>query len=130
MKSLRISVLMFTFCAATVPQEPKHAPTLQSCTVDLNLWTAQIPGWPNSSAEQAREGTKALTFNEMGARIASLNDCVSAYPTLNRARAGELSMPFSLVGIYHGETAERYFDFLDRHNLLVKFIQEDEAGKR
>lgn len=130
MKSLCIAVLLFTFCATTVPQEPKHAPTLQSCTADLNLWTAQIPGWPDSSAEQDREGTKPLTFSEMAARVKSINNCVHAYPALNRAATGELSVPFSLIDIYQREITNRYVDFLERHNLLGNFMQEDKAGKR
>lgn len=130
MKSFCISILLLTFCAATVPQEPKHAPTLQSCTADLNLWTAQIPGWPDASTEQEREGTKSLTFKEMGARVKSINDCSTAYPTLNRAGAGELPVPFALIDTYNREITQRYVNFIKRQNLLGKFVQEDEAGKR
>ena len=124
------SVLILVVCVNAMPQEVKHAPTLQSCVADLNLWTSQIPGWPNPSAEQAREGTKALTVQEMRGRTISLGNCSSAYPALNRSKSNELSPSFSLTVVYDGEIQERLRNFLDRHNLLVKFTLEDESGKR
>ena len=130
MKLLTAVTLIFAFCAIAVPQEIKHAPALQTCTADLNLWTAQVPGWPNPNPEQVREGTKTLTVKEMQQRAFYLSNCSSAYPTLNRAKPSELSPVFSLTMVYDNEIQERLFSFLDRHNLIVKFTLEDEAGKR
>jgi hypothetical protein len=130
MRFLAFSMLSLSFFATAIPQEVKHAPTLQSCAADLNLWTSQIPGWPNPSMEQARQGTKPLTFQVMGARVSSLSDCSGAYPILTHSRSNELSALESLLNIYLTETSGRYFNFLDRHDLIVKFIQEDEVGKR
>jgi len=96
---------------------------------DLNLWTSQIPGWPNPNSEQAREGTKALPVQEMRGRVISLGHCSNAYPALNRSKPNELSPWFSLTTVYQGEIEERLMNFLDRHNLLVKFTLEDESGK-
>jgi hypothetical protein len=131
MKLVRgFSVLILVVCVNAVPQEVKHAPTLQSCVADLNLWTSQIPGWPNPSAEQAREGTKPLTVQEMNGRGLSVSNCASAYPALYRGKSNELSPALSLTTLYDGEIQERLMNFLDRHNLLGKFTLEDESGKR
>jgi hypothetical protein len=130
MKFLISASMLLAICAATGSQEVKHAPTLQSCVADLNLWTSQIPGWPNPNPEQVREGTKGLTVQEMRGRVLSLNYCTSAYPALNRSKSDELSSSLSLFIVYDNEIQERLMNFLDRHNLIVKFTLEDEAGKR
>jgi hypothetical protein len=125
---LIVSVLAFTTFA--VPQEVKHAPTLQSCAADLNLWTSQIPGWPTPTVEQNREGTKSLTVLEMAGRISSIAECIGAHPILDKAKPGELPAPSSLTLVYDEELKLRLFDFIDRHGLRDKFAQEDLAGKR
>jgi hypothetical protein len=121
---------VFAFSTFAVPQEVKHAPTLQSCAADLNLWTSQIPGWPTSRTEQDQEATKSLTVHEMKSRISSIAECVGAYPVLNKARPDELSAVLSLTLIYDQQIKARLFDFLERHGLSDKFTEEDEAGKR
>jgi hypothetical protein len=122
------SVLVLTMLAAS--QEMKHAPTLQSCEADLNLWSSQIPGYPTSTSEQDQEGTKSLTVHEMTDRLSYLNDCSLAYPAFNKTRPGEMSALFSLSWVYVQEMHRRYLHFLDRHSLSAKFYEEDEAGKR
>jgi hypothetical protein len=123
--------MLLTLAAFAPAQEVEHAPTLESCAADVNLWTSQIPGWPNPSAEQLRQGTKDVTVQRLRGRTVSLFDCSSAYPALIRNPApGTVSASFSLVTLYYIEIEERYRNFLDRHDLLVKFKQEDEAGKR
>jgi hypothetical protein len=66
----------------------------------------------------------------MRGRGISLGNCSNAYPALNRSKSNDLSPAFSLTTVYDGEIQERLMNFLDRHNLLVKFTLEDEAGKR
>jgi hypothetical protein len=75
MKFIILSVGVFLSCAASMSQEVKHAPTFQSCAADLNLWTSQIPGWPNPSVEQSRGGTKNLTVQEMRGRVLAVSEC-------------------------------------------------------
>ena len=130
MKLLAASVLILAVSVPAVPQEVKHAPALQACTADLNLWTAQIPDWPKANAKQEREGTKALTMLEMGDRMSYIGDCISAHPILNRANAGDIPLALSLIMTYDREVTQRYFDFLSRHDLLTKFSEEDRAGLR
>ena len=63
-------------------------------------------------------------------RMSYLNDCAFAYPVFNKNRPGELSVLFSLGFVYDLESKGRLFHFLNRHDLTVKFYEEDEAGKR
>jgi hypothetical protein len=121
---------VFVFTMVAVPQEIGHAPTFQSCSADLNLWSSQVPGFPTSTSEQEQEGTKLLTVREMTQRASYLNDCAQAYPALNKNRSGELSAMASLVLVYQVEIQGRLFHFLHRHDLYEKFRDEDEAGKR
>jgi hypothetical protein len=130
MKFIILSVGVFLSCAASMSQEVKHAPTFQSCAADLNLWTSQIPGWPNPSVEQSRGGTKNLTVQEMRGRVLAVSECSISYPLLDRSKPNELSASISLTMVYDNEIQERLMNFLDRHNLIVKFTLEDEAGKR
>ena len=130
MKSLAALTLILAAFITPAPQEVKHAPTLQSCTADLNLWTAQIPGWPTPSTEQIREGMKSLTVKEMREREVYVGDCASAYPEIKRAKNNEVSTSLYLIMVYDIEIEERLFGFLRRHSLLDKFTAEDETGKR
>jgi hypothetical protein len=114
----------------TVSQEIKHAPTLQSCIGDINLWSSQIPGFPEPSVDQLRAGTKSLTMHEMDGRTASLAECSSAYPQLGKPQSGDLPANVTLLMYYDDEQNMRYSDFLLRHGMLEKFKEEDNAGRR
>ena len=102
---------------------------MQSCAADLNLWASQV-GYPVSTEEQNRAGTKSLTIHQMHSKIVYLNDCAQAYPVFSKSTSGELPALFSLIMIYDTEIEERLYSFLDRHGLSEKFYQEDETGKR
>ena len=108
----------------------QHAPTLQACEADFNLWSSQIKGFPTSTTEQDQEGTKLLTVTQIVSRLSYLDDCSRAYPVLSKNRPGELSALFSLELIYVQEIQKRQLDFLSRHGLTEKFYAEDDAGMR
>jgi hypothetical protein len=129
MKLLTVSLLIFAFSAATA-QEIKHAPTLESCTADINLWTSQFPAWPNPPYEKIRAATKDLTSKELNDRTNYMFECGSAYPQLSLARSGQVGPAFSPMFIYDAEVSSRYLDFIARHALLNKFNEEDKAGER
>jgi hypothetical protein len=113
-----------------IPQEIKHAPALQSCAADLNLWASQIPGWPIPTLDQLESGTKSLTVDEMEGRVSSMNECFQSYPLLQKSSPGDLPAALSLMGFYQQEVQLRYFSFLVRHHLLDKFKEEDNAALR
>lgn len=120
---------MFACGPTLATQDIQHAPRLETCAADVNLWTSEIPDWPNPSLDQVREGTKPLSERVIRDRIVSITHCSSAYPQLNQARSGELAAS-ALTTAYELELQQRLFDFLDRHGLLAKFTEEDEAEKR
>jgi len=134
MRTLGLILLYFSgglvFAQTTEVQQVKHAPTLESCGADFNLWSSQISGFPSSTADQDQEGTKSLATTEIVNRLSYLDDCSRAYPVLNRSRPGEMSALFSLEWVYVQEITRRKDHFLSRHGLLAKFYEEDEAGKR
>ncbi len=127
---LAVSAVTLSLAIAALPQDVKHAPTLQSCVGDINLWSSQIPGFPEPSYDQTRSGTKSLTMREIDGRTKSIAECVSAYPMLGTAQSGRESAALTLTSYYDGEKEMRYFDFLVRHGMLSKFNEEDEAGQR
>lgn len=122
---LAISVIALS--AFVVPQDIKHAPTLDSCTADVNLWSS---GMASHSAHQMLEATKSLTVHEMEERIVQLGDCYGAYPALRQTRVEELPVTIALQETYQEAIYERLFNFLARHNLSAEFQKEDEAGTR
>lgn len=68
-KAIALIVSVFVLTAVTIPQEVKHAHSLQSCEADLRLWASQLEGWPNPSMDQIHAGTKSLTFDELAGRM-------------------------------------------------------------
>lgn len=131
MKTLQGAIVVLVALSGfAVPQEIKHAPTLQSCVGDINFWSSQIPGFPEPSFDQMRGGLKSLTMQEMDGRTSSLTDCVNAYPNLGKGQNGDMSAALTLSFYYGTEEQVRYFDFLHRHGMLNKFNEEDAAGER
>jgi len=59
-----------------------------------------------------------------------VDDCTKAYPVLQKRRAGELPLAFSLALVYSAEIQRRLQHFIDRHGMSERFEQEDSAGKR
>jgi hypothetical protein len=113
-----------------LPQDVRHAPTLESCAADINLWTSEIPGLPTAALDQLRKGTKSITVRELSGRIVALNRCTESHPSLAKGPPGEEAPAELLVALYNGEIKQRLMDFLDRHGLGAKFIEEDKEGKR
>jgi hypothetical protein len=114
----------------SISEDVKHAPTLQSCVGDVNLWSSQISNFPEPNVDQLRNGLKPLTIHEIEGRTKSLGDCVNAYPVLGKERNGDLSAAMTLSSFYDSEMQMRYFDFIYRHGMLSKFTEEDDAGQR
>ncbi|MFI5071585.1 MAG: hypothetical protein ACHP8A_11910 [Terriglobales bacterium] len=127
---LAISVWILCIAAIATAQDVKHAPTLESCVADTNLWSSQIPGFPFPTPDQLQGGTKSLTVRELKGRGNYLVDCISAYPQqLYDARKG--TMPTAQLSMdYDSITGLRYAHFIVRHHLWDEFESEDQAGER
>jgi hypothetical protein len=127
---LTLAPVLIALSVLAVPQDVKHAPTLQSCVGDINLWSSQIQNFTEPTYDQVREGLKAITMHEIEGRTKSLATFVSAYPMLGKGQDGNLSAAMTLSSYYDTEMQVRYFDFLYRHEMLNKFTEEDEAAQQ
>jgi hypothetical protein len=58
--------------------EIKHAPTLEACAADINLWVSELQQWPKETSEQARKDLEPLTYADLADRSVYLNDCTQA----------------------------------------------------
>jgi hypothetical protein len=123
---LPIAAVLVVAAATATPQDVKHAPTIESCVADINLWSSEIPtGWDPGAA------LKSLTANEIQGRRRELTECEASYPMLGRATtSGSSSNAERLQFNYEIEMETRFIDFLKRHDMLDKFKQEDQAGQR
>ena len=75
-------------------------------------------------------GMKPITARELTGRVVALDECIESHPSLAKAVGGEEPPAELLVSLYNGELKQRLMDFLDRHGLGAKFIEEDKEGKR
>jgi hypothetical protein len=101
------------FAGTAHVQEVQHAPTVEQCRADQRLWFDKLE---NTTETLPTYHTLRGWSDEMG-------DCEHVDPE-NKLRY------YNVVGEIAGERTVRFVDFLTRHELYDKFIEEDEAGKR
>ena len=126
-------LLVFVITLATIAGagEIKHAPTLEACTADINLWVSELKQWPKETPDQARKDLETLTYADLADRSAYLNDCLQAHRELADEARGKLSAATTLILVdYSSEMRNRLVDFIERHSLFPKFTAEDATGKR
>lgn len=130
MRNRPVLVVALFLCVVGRGQEVRHAPTLEACAADMNLWRGEIPATSDIN-NSIRTGTKNLTVKGMQKRIEYIQDCASAYPQLLQSGdSSRVPLTVSLVIEYRTEITQRLTDFLERRDLWSKFLEEDDAGKR
>ena len=103
--------------AGATPQEVKHAPTVQQCQADQRLWTGKMETQPiPSGVEDVNYSTLVGWENEM-----------AGCEAVDRPNEFMYQSALSEISTFQ---KVRLLGFLSRHNLLNKFYEEDEAGKR
>jgi hypothetical protein len=122
MKSLLVAV-MVAMSLSSVAQEIKHAPTMESCQADFNLWMAGI----SRAARGEPSPVANLSFDELFSRIAYIRDCKDANPALKKNCDDEGLL---LDWMYGVEMRNRLLRFVKRHDLKETFLEEDKAEKR
>lgn len=110
MRHLALAVFVLT---ASVTAQVEHAPTVAQCQADRRLWFSQLEG------ESANEPMFAVLIK----RGAEMEDCEQVDPD------NELHY-FNTRAEINAVELGRMTDFIQRHNLLKQFIEEDVAGKR
>jgi hypothetical protein len=123
MKNLLIAAMLLVISLPTVAQEIKHAPTLDACQADFNLWMADI----NRASHGGANEVSSLSFNELFTRVGYIHDCQDANPSLKKNCNDEGLL---MEWIYGMEMRNRLLGFVKRHSLKETFLDEDAARKR
>lgn len=111
-----LSVLFVVMGMGGSPRhQVEHAPTVEQCRADQSLWTAKILAGDSSD----------VTFETLGAWSHELAQCqfLDSDPGYVHAYTKSLLM-------IKDAAADRAYSFLQRHNLMKQFLEEDKAGKR
>ena len=99
---------------ASLGGQVEHAPTVSQCRADQRMWSSRLE---ESSPEQLpRWAVLSEWRSEMG-------DCEKVDPSNHWTYYNASSEVLAAQGT-------RMMDFLGRHDLYGKFLQEDAAGKR
>jgi hypothetical protein len=115
---IKILMVLITLTGSAVAQNVKHAPTTSQCKSDYALWNVDF----------TPQKLQTLSFYEMVGRSDQMQNCLGVFLGLNDSIwAGNV---YSLWAGYQGQMRERMFDYLMRHNELMQFMHEDDAGQR
>jgi len=128
----KMSVLLFlalAFIPICKSQSIAHAPTLDVCKADANLWDNQgdFQAYKDNRTKiiiAGRDETPLgrISTNELVERTSEMADCYE------ETDGG--SIYFIVRDFYEGVIADRYEDFIVRHHLVDQFDREDKEGKR
>jgi hypothetical protein len=111
--AMRYFVLLLILLSLLPAQEVNHAPTVEQCRADQRLWLAKVKG----SADAL---PNFMTLNSWGREM---SECKSVDPD-------NLLLYYTVSSEIGGAELLRLTDFIDRHGLFDKFLEEDNAGKR
>ena len=107
----RLLVLSWMILTASLVGQVKHAPTLAQCQADQRLWLADM------------DSSKRLTYEVLTRREREMLEC-------EKVDDPNLDLYYNTAVDMDEEALLRLVHFLDRHQLLGKFREEDAAGKR
>jgi len=100
---------------ASVTAQVEHAPTVAQCQADQRLWLAQV--------EDIDHRSDLPKFFEINDRMKEMGECEKVDP-VNRRRYSDTQCELG------AEQTLRLMKFIQRHNLLDQFTDEDAVGKR
>lgn len=113
---MRLTLAFAFLLTASVARQVEHAPTVAQYQADQRLWLATI--------EENNDGSPEIpAYRVLSKWSYAMSDCEKVDPD-NRRK-------------YYNTRAEilatqqsRLLNFIDRHDLYNKFLEEDAAGKR
>jgi hypothetical protein len=114
MRAIVIAILILA-TAPAFAQQIEHAPTVDQCQADQRLWLSRLEN-TNDKLNDVTTQTLLGWSKEMEA--CNVVDRANAFRYLN-----------TKAEIW-AEKYTRLADFVERHNLWDKFIEEDAAGQR
>src|SRR6266852_4491831 len=113
-KASKVVLMLFMgllFARQAYVQEVAHAPTLEQCRADQRLWLDKL---------EQTTGPMPEDYRTLNAWSHEMNDCKSVDSENKR-------LYYNVAGEIQAERVIRLADFLDRHDLYAKFIEEDKA---
>jgi len=104
---------------------------VEVCRADLSVWydSQEEIDYNNAQVRRVTDGIPnptaiaKLSVEEVKARVRELIEC-------RRVDPSNEDEYFKTQGFYHDVQADRWLDFLLRHQLMKQFDREDAAGKR
>jgi hypothetical protein len=111
--AMRYFVLLLLLLSSLPAQEVKHAPTVEQCRADQRLWLDKLES-PSSSSPD---------FGTLSAWGQEMLDCIVVDPTNQKAYS-------NVFGEVASAKLTSLENFLTRHDLWGKFVEEERAGKR
>ncbi len=102
---LRCALLAFSIIvAATVACGQEHAPTLEQCRADRDLWIYQIPKGPTAEYEEVRNSMADINSDSLRARQVEMMICMTAIDPMPDTRVDLTSV-----------TCENFYPALTAH---------------
>jgi len=112
-------LLLAATLTASVTAQVEHAPTVAQCQADQRLWFSRV----ESSVGTFESGdTLSERYGTLSQWRSEMTDCMEVDPE-NRVKY------YNTAGEIFVVTKRRLTDFIERHGLWDKFIEEDAAGK-
>jgi hypothetical protein len=120
---LAVAVLIV---APAFAREVEHAPTAAQCKADATLWSSQKSDFfllYGRTRNVQNTVIERLTAKELLARSNEMADCATV-------DSDDARNYYELQSAYVELFLRRMNQFIERHNLMDQFYQEDEAGAR
>jgi hypothetical protein len=108
-------LVLSVFVLTAVGQDVQHAPTVAQCQADQRLWLSEI--------EEHGDSPRLPKFLEVDERRLEMLACKAVDPE-NRWRY------YNTAAEIESLQEHRLNDFIARHDMWQKFLDEDAAGKR
>ena len=129
-------IVLLVLLLVGVPCCAQETLTLDKCRADARLWSNSDLQFAYRKAQRqfVEKGTKnetefaVISFKQLLLRVLETDRCIVIESS--SIRAEQLRMYRSAEAFIQAAMNDRYFAFIQRHNLQDQFIKEDEAGER
>jgi hypothetical protein len=112
MKTIWLVIFGFISVNSIGAQELKHAPTVEQCRADQELWLSKLDA----------ESILLIDFRELNDWSREMRQCMAVDQKFE-------DRYYNTVAEANFAKARRFANFLDRHNLYEQFLTEDAQGQ-
>ena len=117
MKLVFMAIFFMCFLASSSGEPQKHPPTVAQCRSDAITWDKE-----EDSGRKDKDVGYQLPFGELLRRQREMMSCVKL-----DAQHGQYR---TIYHVYTTAMYARYQHFLERHQLMEQFLDEDSKGSR